>query len=336
MEGPTIYCAAEEHMRDVRDRIAVRIGNRRSVPFKVLPIDGSTGDRLRLDDPISMQRLWDMVEEVRPLLVVLDPMRELHDRKEDLADEMAPLLRPIRQLAHQTNTTVIVNHHQNRRGEFRGSTAIRAAFDLEWAFGRTDGEAEVEEGSLRGTLRIEGRHGPRSVITVHLGQGLRWEVDQPTTLLREPGTRERILAHLVGANTSRTAVEIAEGSGIKRKTVQNVLAEMVQETPQLVTIHGTGAKNDPRRYCPLTPQLEGFRAEVAPEMIPPGSPTNRESIGGIILDAMARSATTNGRGESMPFSRIVADAAACSGRDRIGRQANNGHWSGNRITGSPR
>src|SRR5690348_4300651 len=28
-EGPTIYCAAEEHLRDVRERIATRVGDRR-------------------------------------------------------------------------------------------------------------------------------------------------------------------------------------------------------------------------------------------------------------------------------------------------------------------
>ena len=52
---------------------------------------------------------------------------------------MAPLLKPLRQLAHHRNLALVVNHHQNRGGTFRGSTAIRAAFDQEWAFTRTDG-----------------------------------------------------------------------------------------------------------------------------------------------------------------------------------------------------
>src|SRR5215207_2841531 len=54
-QGGAIYCAAEEHIRDVRDRVADRIGDRRDVPLYILPLDGSTGDRLRLDDPESMQ-----------------------------------------------------------------------------------------------------------------------------------------------------------------------------------------------------------------------------------------------------------------------------------------
>jgi RecA-family ATPase len=31
-EGPTIYCAAEEHLRDVRQRIATRLGDRHDIP----------------------------------------------------------------------------------------------------------------------------------------------------------------------------------------------------------------------------------------------------------------------------------------------------------------
>ena len=103
------------------------------------------------------------------MLVVLDTLRELHTSQEDRSDEMGPLLRPVRQLAHQTGTTILVNHHQNRGGTFRGSTAIRAAFDLEWAFTRTDDDDEA--GDPKGTLKVEGRHGPRTILKVRLGHG---------------------------------------------------------------------------------------------------------------------------------------------------------------------
>ena len=62
-------------------------------------------------------------------------------------------------------TTVIVNHHQNKQGGFRGSTAIRAAFDLEWAFTRLDDEDGVRFGLLR-----PGSTGT-AVVTVQGGGG---------------------------------------------------------------------------------------------------------------------------------------------------------------------
>src|SRR5215210_8238892 len=56
-EGPAIYCAAEENIRDVRARVEERLGNRRDVPFRVLRLDGSSGERLQLEDSVGMQHL---------------------------------------------------------------------------------------------------------------------------------------------------------------------------------------------------------------------------------------------------------------------------------------
>lgn len=266
-EGAAIYCAAEEHLRDVRARLAVRLGDRRDLPLYVLPLDGSTPDRLKLDDPVGMQRLWAMVETLEPVLVVLDTLRELHDRKEDLSDEMGPLLRPVRQLAHQTNTTVLVNHHHNKGGAFRGSTAIRAAFDLEWAFARTDDPDA--QGAVKGLLRVEGRHGPRTLLGVRLEEELRWRLDQSASAMRDAGIRAQILARLDADNDWRTAAEIAAALGAPLKTIQNTLTTMRRETPAPCVMAGAGAKNDPRRYRALTTRLNGFDATQGDEMIPP-------------------------------------------------------------------
>lgn len=275
-EGPAIYCAAEEHVRDVRLRVSQRIGARRDAPLYILPLDGSTPDRLQLEDPASMQRLWSMVEEISPRLIVLDTLRELHSSQEDKSDEMGPLLRPVRQLAHQLGTTVIVNHHQNKQGGYRGSTAIRAAFDLEWAFSRLDDEDLA--GDPRGTLKVEGRHGPRSIIRVKLGESLHWDLDGATITGRDIGGRERILAHLDRVNVAQTADEITAGIGLKRKTVQNLLAEMQKEAPLPFSVSGKGTKNDPRRFRTLSPRFDGFANDD--EMIPPDPPTHRGGAGG--------------------------------------------------------
>lgn len=277
--GTAVYCAAEEHLRDVRGRIATRLGERRDAPLLVLPLDGSTGDRLDLDDPVGMQKLWGMVAQLDPVLVVLDTLRELHGRQEDKSDEMGPVLRPLRQLAHQTETALLVNHHQNKMGGFRGSTAIRAAFDLEWAFQRTDDPDG--EGPPRGVLRVEGRHGPRQVARIKLGEDLRWEPDDHLVPPRDPGIRERILAHLVTTNTWQTARELAVGLGVALKTVQNVLAEVVQDVPRPVAVRGAGTKTDPRCYHALTPTLDGFAPpEGQPDMIPPAPSPSRVGAGG--------------------------------------------------------
>ncbi len=267
-EGPAIYCAAEENVRDVRQRIATRLGGRRDAPFYVLPLDGSTDDRLKLDDVEAMQRLWGMVETIRPAVVVLDTLRELHDGKEDSSDEMGPLLRPVRQLAHHTNTAVVVNHHQNKGGGSRGSTAILASFDQGWWFGRDDAD-EADDVPPRGTLRVEGRAGPRRTLHVRLGEGLRWEPATPVIAIGEAGIRDRILGHLAAVNEGRTAHQIAAELRSALKTVQNELSRMRKESPCPVAYAGAGTKNDPRVYRSRSPAFwaqdhRSWHAEMVP------------------------------------------------------------------------
>ena len=260
VEGAAIYCAAEENVRDVRQRIAARLGDRRDAPLYVLPLDGSTEDRLKLEDLVALAKLAGMVEAYQPVLMVLDTLRELHDGQEDASDDMTPRLRPVRQLAHQSNTTIIVNHHMNRGGSFRGSTAIRAAFDLEWSFTRTD-DGDTDE-PPRGALRVEGRHGPRHTSHIRLGEGMHWEPATAPATPGDVGMRPRILTHLRTAAGWQTAEEIAGSIEAAKKTVQNTLAQMVKEVPRPVAVDGAGTKNAPRRYHTLA-------ATFAPEMIPP-------------------------------------------------------------------
>lgn len=277
-EGPAIYGAAEENLRDVRARVEARLGARRDAPLYVLPLDGSTGDRLKLDDLEAMQRLLGMIQQIQPALVVLDTLRELHDRREDLSDEMGPLVRPLRQIAHETNTTIVLNHHHRKSGGPRGSTAILAACDLGWTFSRTD--EEQESGPIRATLRVEGRHGPRTVMNIRLGEGLRWEPNHLIAPSPEPGVRGRILAYLEMVTTWQSAGEIAQGTGIKLKTTQNVLAELVQESPHPLAVRGAGTKNAPRQYRTRSPRLEGFAPAGADGMIPPDRIAVEDAVGG--------------------------------------------------------
>jgi hypothetical protein len=257
----------------------------------VLPVNGFTDDVLRLDDPGSMERLYATIVKHEPVVVVLDPMRELHGLREDVADDMGPLLRPLRQLAHQTNTAVVLNHHMNRQGSARGSTAIRAAVDQEWAFRRTDGQEDTDSGATkeegaRGVIVIEGRYGPRHTIALRLGAGLRWEVADP--LLVAPGASSasgRVLAFLRSAADWAGADDIAIASGYPKKTVQNAIAELLRRRPSPIEVRGSGRKNDPRQFRIIDPPLCGpdsgeSRPRTEVEGMVPGSRCPRESGSG--------------------------------------------------------
>ena len=275
MEGPVIYCAAEENLRDVRTRIRHRLGNDPGYPFLVLQLNGSTDARLRLEDASTVEQLALMIAERRPLLVVLDTLRELHNGHEDSSDDMGPRMRPLRELAHQTNTTILVNHHMSKAGGFRGSTAIRAAADLEWAFTRSS-----EGDTLMGSLRVEGRHGPRQTSSIRFDPATwRWGLTV-APVVADSSLRGRILHALENAHDWRDAAELAEALGVKLKTVQNEFARMTKENPQPFAIDGMASRGRPRRFHTLNRRLDADDLSLSgPERLDIGDSRVPESLG---------------------------------------------------------
>lgn len=269
--GPTIYCAAEENIREVRSRIEARIGSRAEPPVYVLRLDGSTDDRLDLADPELVSKLDAMIEGYSPLIVVLDTLREIHHGREDHSDDMAPLLKPLRQMAHRRNVALVVNHHMNRSGTFRGSTAIAAAFDQVIELSRDDDGSDQKP---RATLKLSGRFGPAQRLTVVLGDSLHWLPTDPRVTVEAQSLRERIVSALRDAERGLTADEITEAlhkqtADLKLKTVQNALALVKKEPVPPLVMTGRGVKNDPTRYW--FPQ---------PGLFPPSdSPIGREERG---------------------------------------------------------
>jgi AAA domain len=263
--GPTLLVPAEDHLREVRDRIKQRLRGKDDPPVLVLPVNGFTADRIRLEDPASMQGLYDLIEREEIALAVLDPMRELHQQREDRSDDMGPLLAPLRQLAHQTDCAVVLIHHMNRQGEARGSTAIKAAVDQEWAFRRTADEDGEEV--IQGTIRVEGRFGPPVVLHVRLGAELRWELRDQVPMPVDGGpSRGRILHLLRECGAWMDAEAIADALGIAKKTVQNTISVMLADRNPLIVAHGSGRKGDPRQYHAIDPLL--LNLDQLPEMVP--------------------------------------------------------------------
>lgn len=254
--GPAIYVAAEESIALVRSRVITRAGDRRDGPVYILPLNGYTDECLRLDDPDAMQKLQNMIEELQPSLVVMDTLRELHNRAENDSDDMGPLIRPLRQLAHSSGCAIVLNHHQNKQNGYRGSTAILAACDQEAALHRTDGDDSV---SPTGTLTIRGRFGPKVVVHLKLGDGGRWQVTVPTITVGEQGLRGRILTAIASSPAGATAQDLhglLQDPRPSLKTVQNQLSVMQQEQPRPFVVVGAGTRNDPRRFVTSAPPLQ--------------------------------------------------------------------------------
>lgn len=242
--GSVLFMPAEEHLREVRSRIQTRL-NGIDAPVTVAPVGGQLdGQRLCLDVAESMEMLAATVQAIQPVAMVIDPLRETHAGTENDSDSMAPLLRPVRQMAHELDTAILLLHHASKGGGSRGSTAIAAAADQIITFTRTGDD----DTAVRGRLEIEGRFGPRLSLHIQLGDRVRWGVSD--AVRTEPtNARDRIL-WLLKRGTPLTAKEIVVGiAGLELKTAQNTLANMLRESKPPIIYTGSGGKGDPRRYA---------------------------------------------------------------------------------------
>ncbi|MDQ6832180.1 MAG: helicase RepA family protein [Chloroflexota bacterium] len=270
----TLYVAAEDSFGLVRERVRARFGDVRDAPFHLLPADGSFDQSLRLDDDgTTLIRLSETIDALGVGIVVLDPMRELHAAKENDADEMAMLLRPLRQLAHEKNVTIVLVHHRNKHGQdastaVRGSSAITGSVDVVMTLDtNNDEEGDLTPGQTV-TLRAEGRYGPKQKIVACLGSGLRWQVTNAVPL--DTTLAGRIPYLLSAKDEPLDADAIAGALGAKKGGVQNALKESVVKG-EVVRL-GRGTKSAPYTYAHprvverMTKDVETY--DASPEMAP--------------------------------------------------------------------
>ena len=98
-----------------------------------------------------------MMEKLQPKLVVIDSLigcsggRAFDENKSDFATPLYWLTRNNGVLFPAT--TILVIHHANKQGGFRGTSAIRDAVDETWALSKPSKE-QVERGELPGHSRI--------------------------------------------------------------------------------------------------------------------------------------------------------------------------------------
>jgi hypothetical protein len=112
------------------------------------PIHVMHRQRVRLDNRQSVRQLRDLVDSLRPSLVVLDPLNRLHGADENRPTQMTPVMDALSALAYDFDCAVLAIHHlakpsAERRGDvwdrFRGAGAIRSATDANLAM---DGSGE--------------------------------------------------------------------------------------------------------------------------------------------------------------------------------------------------
>jgi RecA-family ATPase len=133
--GPVLVYLAEDALSTVRDRVA-GMARHRCLELADVAIHVITAPTLRLDREPHRSRLCETARQLRPRLLLLDPLVRLHGIDENHAGEVAALLAYFRSLQRQFDLSVVLVHH-TRKNAAAGAAAglgLRGSSDIH-AFG---------------------------------------------------------------------------------------------------------------------------------------------------------------------------------------------------------
>jgi hypothetical protein len=253
--------------------------------------------------PVTIRTDWSLqryaqfiklIEQIKPKLVVIDSLigcsggRAFDENKSDFATPLYWLTRNNGVLFPPT--TIIIIHHANKQGGFRGTSAIRDAVDEVWALKRPN-EREVEStGQSARIITIEksrsGRGGSQLLLKQEADLCFTladWTPEVDPTNASPSGTTDRVLQRLrvVYPNTRTRADLNADplcGGSVAavRKSLQRLLKRGLIET---VLADGKGHKGSAEHHFrAVLSSSRGEGAYVCPTWGNP-SDTNGSKVG---------------------------------------------------------
>lgn len=127
--GPALVYLAEDGLGAVRARIQA-LCDHRGLDLARLDLHVIAVPALRLDLEHDQQRLIATLKQVRPRLLLLDPLVRLHRLDENSASEISGLLGYIRELQRAFDVSVVLVHHASKKQRAQPGQALRGSSDL--------------------------------------------------------------------------------------------------------------------------------------------------------------------------------------------------------------
>ena len=231
--GRVLLFAAEDALHIVRARLE-GIAHAAAAEFQSLDIHVITAPVLRLDHQEHQQALQATVAELKPTLLVLDPLVRLHAIDENVAAEVAPLLAYLRRLQRLHQTAVALVHHARKGAAHeRGGQALRGSSELHaWGdsnlYLRRQGQQlllGIEHRAAQGTDRVllALKANPPALALEAIDQ------PSPDTAPIQPSCLSRVELLLADATTPLSQKQVREAVRMRTSDVSQALATLVAD-----------------------------------------------------------------------------------------------------------
>ncbi len=228
--GTTIYLDAENGEWEIHRRVHTL-----GLPSSGVRMADASGLDLRRD----ISAIEAVVNEANPDLLVLDSFRSMTPgMDENDTGQTARALDPLRRLAHESGTVILLIHHANKAGrDFRGASSIRDAVDVLWHLGRQEDDPDPRRRFLscrkmrvaaepeRLWLRLEVDRGRVLIDRAEPPE----EQDRPVTQPVRAKLSDEIFASMDDRPLRLAAIAELVGRGAKDGSVRNALAALVAD-----------------------------------------------------------------------------------------------------------
>ena len=84
----------------------------------------------KLDNKADVRTIESEINKLGAKLVIFDALADIMDGDENSKKDVQPVMNNLRKVADNTDSSIILIHHANKGGGYRGSTAIKASADL--------------------------------------------------------------------------------------------------------------------------------------------------------------------------------------------------------------
>lgn len=95
-------------------------------------------------DPNDIGELYNLIINTKARLVIIDALADvMPGRDENAVKDVQPIFLSLRRIAEETQAAMVIIHHANKGGNYRGSTAIKGAVDLLLSVESKTGKNEI-------------------------------------------------------------------------------------------------------------------------------------------------------------------------------------------------
>lgn len=231
--GLALVYLAEDALPLVRERVE-SIARAREIELLDTDLHVISVSSLRLDRREDLERLRATLSELRPRLLLLDPLVRLHSIDENSASEIARLLGALREMQRDFHVAILLVHHIRKSASAHGGQALRGSGDLH-AFGDSNLYLRRTRDGLVLTIEHRSAAAPEPVLLtlddrdperVHLRVS-----HTPAHAPEEQGSRklEHEIERLLEEREPRTRRELREALAVKNERLGAALESLEHE-----------------------------------------------------------------------------------------------------------